>query len=589
MAVCFLSPSSLSSPSSFVALSADLEAFLMHRNSEVSYRCDKDYMNCGISQRRPAAVPDRFGHPRNTLSSVFKPMLRGFQGPILETIKETGANLLEAFADSTFEFVDQPLLPSQSNFAPVEELGEAVAITSIEGQVPDGFPDGVYIRNGANPLFGGLKSAKSVFGRSTDIWVEGEGMLHALYFRKQSDGSRTMLYKSKYVETDTLALETNRNKRSFLPAADGDSLAVLCAGVLNSLRFGKVNKVFSNTNVFEYAGKFYSVAENDIPQEIDIFTLKTIRNWNVGGAWNRPFNSHPKIAPGTGELVTCGISPTKPYNEVGIISADGSRMIHKVDIKLERCSVCHEIGVTQRYNVIMDFPLILDPKRLLRGGPLIKYEKGEYARIGVMPRYGDADSVKWFGVEDNVTFHIFNSFEDGDEVVLRGCRALGAVFPEPDEGWNTFNFPRCYEWRLNMQNGKVRERPLTGEQHVMDFSMINAKFTGKLKYGGIAKIYFEEPCAQVSTSDEELEEAVRVEYHMFEETVYCTGAAFVPKDGGLEEDDGWVITFVHNEDTDISQVHIIDAHEFSGKASAIITMPCRVPYGFHGAFMPISF
>ncbi|KAK4276992.1 hypothetical protein QN277_015068 [Acacia crassicarpa] len=566
-------------------------------------------VNCGISQRRPAAVPDRFGHPRNALSSVFKPMWRGFQGPILETIKETGANLLEAFADSTFEFVDQPLLPSQSNFAPVEELGEAVAITSIEGQVPDGFPDGVYIRNGANPLFGGLKSAKSVFGRSTDIWVEGEGMLHALYFRKQSDGSRTMLYNRKYVETDTLALETKRNKRSFLPAADGDSLAVLSSFLLNSLRFGKANKVFSNTNVFEHAGKFYSVAENDIPQEIDIFTLKTIRNWNVGGAWSRPFHSHPKIAPGTGELVTCGISPTKPYNEVGIISADGSRMIHKVDIKLERCSICHEMGVTQRYNVIMDFPLTLDIKRVLRGGPLIKYEKEEYARIGVMPRYGDADSIKWFRVKDNFTFHIFNSFEDGDEVVLWGCSALGAVFPEPEDGWNTFNFPRCYEWRLNMQSGKVKERPLTGEQHVMDFSMINAKFTGlknrfgyaqavdltasstsgKLKYGGIAKIYFEEPSAQVSTSDEKLEEAVRVEYHMFEENVYCTGAAFVPKDGGLEEDDGWIITFVHNEDTDMSQVHIIDAQDFSGKASAIITMPCRVPYGFHGAFMPISF
>ncbi|KAI9106966.1 hypothetical protein K1719_022494 [Acacia pycnantha] len=533
-------------------------------------------VNCCINQRRPAAVPDSFDHPRNTLSSVFKPILKGFQGPILETIKETGANLVDAFVDSTFEFVDQALLPSQSNFAPVEELGEAVAITSIEGQLPDGFPDGVYIRNGSNPLFGGLKSTRSVFGRSSDAWVEGEGMLHALYFRKQSDGSRTLLYNSKYVETDTLLLETHRNKRSFLPAANGDSLAILSAILLNSMRFGKVNKLMSNTNVFEHAGKFYSIAENDIPQEIDIFTLKTIRNWNVGGAWNRPFTSHPKKAPGTGELITCGFDPaTKPYNEVGIISADGSRMIHKVDIKLERCSFCHEMGVTQRYNVIMDFPLILDLKRLLTGGPLIKYAKEEYARIGVMPRYGDGNSIKWFGVENNFTFHIFNSFEDGDEVVLWGCRALEVVFPEPKEGWSKFKFPHCYEWRLNMQSGKVKERRLCGEQHAMDFPMINAKFTGKLKYGGIAKLYFEE--------------AMRVEYHMFEKNVYCTGAAFVPKDGGLEEDDGWVITFVHNEDTDMSQVRIIDAHEFSGKASAIITMPRRVPYGFHGAFMPISF
>lgn len=49
---------------------------------------------------------------------------------------------------------------------------------------------------------------------------------------------------------------------------------------------------------------------------------------------------------------------------------------------------------------------------------------------------------------------------------------------------------------------------------------------------------------------------------MFEDNTFCTGAAFVPKQSGTstsstleeEEDDGWVITFVHNEDTNISQV-----------------------------------
>ena len=45
-----------------------------------------------------------------------------------------------------------------------------------------------------------------------------------------------------------------------------------------------------------------------------------------------------------------------------------------------------------------------------------------------------------------------------------------------------------------------------------------------------------------------------MEYHMFEENIFCTGAAFVSKEGSFEEDDGWIITFVHNEDTDVSEV-----------------------------------
>lgn len=47
---------------------------------------------------------------------------------------------------------------------------------------------------------------------------------------------------------------------------------------------------------------------------------------------------------------------------------------------------------------------------------LIKYEKEEYARIGIMPLYGDEKSTQWFEVEPNSTFHIINSFEDGHEV-----------------------------------------------------------------------------------------------------------------------------------------------------------------------------
>lgn len=36
----------------------------------------------------------------------------------------------------------------QSNFAPIDELGEAVVVSTIEGAIPNNFPQGVYIRNG---------------------------------------------------------------------------------------------------------------------------------------------------------------------------------------------------------------------------------------------------------------------------------------------------------------------------------------------------------------------------------------------------------------------------------------------------------
>ncbi|XVE53738.1 hypothetical protein DITRI_Ditri03aG0026700 [Diplodiscus trichospermus] len=588
--------------------------------------------------KKPSIKPN-FDAYKTTKLSSFKPFLRELQlafriDVLSKAVKNTSIKLIDAFVDSTFQFVDYTLDLSQTNSAPVDELREATIVTNIDGEIPSGFPEGVYIRNGPNPLFGGLKSTKSLFGRSSPLWVEGEGMLHALYFSKGINGSWTVVYNNRYVETETFMLEKQQNKPSFLPAVEGDSLAVLSAFLLNLLRFGKPYKNTSNTNVFEHSGKFYSSVENDLPQEIDILTLETLGNWDVNGAWNRSFTAHPKKAPGTGELVTMGIAATKPFVEVGVISADGNKLVHKVDLKIDRCPFCHEIGVTKSYNVFMDFPLTIDIGRLIRGGQLLKYEREGYARIGIMPRYGDADSIKWFKVKPNCTFHIINCFQDGDEVVVWGSRALASVIPGPDPNLEKFEwfptkfrpgeriegsvdsisddqllFHRPYEWKLNMQTGDVKERYLIGSNHFpMEFPMINGAFTGiKNKYGytqvchcdsssatgmgrfrGLAKLYFEEPNTGISLGENQAKELIKVEYHMFEENTYCTGATFVPKEGGVEEDDGWIITFVHHENSDISQAYMIDTKNFSGEAVAKITVPGRVPDGFHGAFMPIQ-
>ncbi|KAK9079455.1 hypothetical protein SSX86_001126 [Deinandra increscens subsp. villosa] len=384
------------------------------------------------------------------------------------------------------------------------------------------------------------------------------------------------------------------------------------------LRFGTFNKLFSNTSVFEHAGKFYAAAENHLPQEINIRTLNTLGNWDVNRSWNRPFTAHPKKAPGSGELVTMGVDAMKPFFEIGIISDDGSKLVHKADLKFKRCTLCHDIGVTMRYNVILDFPLTIDIKRLANGGSLMKYDKDGEARIGVMPRYGDADSVRWFQVKPCCVLHIINSYEEGNEVIVWACRSRSSIIPGPDYGvnkseWFSNGFkPECdtnfdsdesfftqaYEWRLNMKTGQVKERFLTGKSQSMELPVINENFTGLKnkygyaqiadldasslsgvpKYGGLVKLYLE---------DTKTQGYVKMENHKLPANTFCTGASFVSKPGGTEEDDGWVITFVHDEQLNTSRVIIVDAKKFTSEPVAIITLSSRVPYGFHGAFMPM--
>ncbi|KAL6008031.1 hypothetical protein ACLOJK_033537 [Asimina triloba] len=134
---------------------------------------------------------------------------------------------------------------------------------------------------------------------------------------------------------------------------------------------------------------------------------------------------------------------------------------------------------------------------IIQGGPLLKHEGESYARIGVMPRYGNADSIQWFDLEPHCTFHILNCFEDGNEVVVRGCPAPWSIVPGLG---------------LNIEIGDVEEKNLTGTDLSMDMPFINDKFTGLRnaygytlvddsyasserglpKFGSLAKLYFEE-------------------------------------------------------------------------------------------------
>uniref|UniRef100_A0ACD5YFK5 Uncharacterized protein n=1 Tax=Avena sativa TaxID=4498 RepID=A0ACD5YFK5_AVESA len=505
----------------------------------------------------------------------------------------------------------------QGNFAPVEEIGEIREILDIAGEIPTDFPEGVYIRNGSNPLFGALYSSNSIFGKSHDIWVEGEGMLHALYFTKSVDDTWSISYTNRYVQSDTYRIEKELKKPCFLPSTDGDPPAMLIAAALNNLRYGKAFKNMSNTSVFEHAGRVFSAAENDNPHEIDLYSLGTLGSWNVDGEWKMPFTAHPKVIPRTGELVIFGFNLDGPYLTLGIVSADGKKLKRKVDLELDRCIYCHDIGVTTRYNIILDAPLTLSKERMMRGDPLIEFEKDSYARIGVMPHYGDASSIIWFYVQPFCTMHLVNCFEEDDEVIVRGFHVPSSIImglrindtmkETNNQGLNE-EHSRLYEWRLNLKTRTVAGKYLTGKEVSLEFPVINNKYVGlrhkyayaqvvdspaslaggpgivRPKFGGFAKVFLDER-EDVTTKDIDREGLIKVEYHHLDRNQFCTGGTFVPKVSGANEDDGWIVSFVHDEGTHKSEVHIIDTRRFGCGPIAKITLPQRVPYGFHGAFV----
>jgi len=62
--------------------------------------------------------------------------------------------------------------------------------------------------------------------------------------------------------------------------------------------------------------------------------------------------------------------------------------------------------------------------------------------------------------------------------------------------------------------------------------------------------------------------------------------AFVRRPGAKSEDDGWIMSYVFDENRNLSDVIILDAQDFGGDPVAAIRLPVRVPFGFHGDWAP---
>jgi len=62
-------------------------------------------------------------------------------------------------------------------------------------------------------------------------------------------------------------------------------------------------------------------------------------------------------------------------------------------------------------------------------------------------------------------------------------------------------------------------------------------------------------------------------------------AVFVPRPGARDEDDGVLLSLVHDEAEARSELLVIDARDFRAPPVARVLLPQRVPYGAHGLWL----
>lgn len=416
----------------------------------------------------------------------------------------------------------------------------------VHGSIPAEL-DGRYLRNGANPLTG--TSSHPFFG---------DGMIHGI---RLCDG-RAAWYRNRYVHT---------------PFIDDPSVDILDPAVMTDMTASK-----ANTHVVGHAGKILALEEGHFPYVLDA-DLTTVGPLDFGGALTGSFTAHPKICPETGELLAFGYGVLEPYLRYLRVSADG-RLVQTEEITVGGPTMMHDFNVTRNRVVFMDLPAVFDLERALLGEMPIGWDDDYPARLGVMPRTGTDADVRWFDIDPCYVFHPMNAYEDGDRVVIDVAR-MSHVWRD-----SMMDFPpaELWRWTLDLATGTATEQQL--DDAPAEFPRVpDARVGLPHRYGYMLAIpddpSFDDPLSQTGTVYKyDLQTGDRQQIVLGQGRIPGE-SVFVPAEGASAEDDGYLMTYVYEAETDSSSFVIHDAATMDPSPIARVELP-RIPFGFHGSWVP---
>jgi carotenoid cleavage dioxygenase len=430
------------------------------------------------------------------------------------------------------------------NFAPVTEELTGYELT-VTGTVPAELT-GWYLRNGPNPC-----EAASAH------WFLGHGMVHGV----RLEGGRATSFRNRWVRTSTFT--------------DG-------AKVYDEVGNRDLAAGSANTHVVRHAGRIFALAESSLPYQLTP-ELETTGVYDFGGRLTTAMTAHPKTCPTTGELHFFGYGMlTPPFLTYHRADAAGEVILSRV-VDGVGSTMMHDFALTARYVVFMDLPVVFDVDKAVVGKPMpYTWDPGYGARLGVLRRDDPHGQVRWFDIDPCYVFHVPNAYDDGDRIVVSIIR-----YPELWRSDSSEAYPEAslWRWTVDLAAGKVTEEQL--DDRNTEFPRIDDRLTGleapQVHTVVAASHPLHDPVPGALLRYDMTTGAVT--RHDFGPGRIPSEAAFAPADdkpGG----DGWLMTYVYDAATDKSDLVIVDAGDLAAPPAATIHLPQRVPYGFHGNWLP---
>jgi carotenoid cleavage dioxygenase-like enzyme len=441
----------------------------------------------------------------------------------------------------------------------------------VIGEIPAAL-HGSFVRNGPNPMFEPI---------SKYHMFDGDGMLHGVFF---ADGKAS--YRNRWIHSRALDAEIGLGRAVYPGLSDvmnfPSSELVGDAGPIKNP---------ANTHIVRHAGKLLALWEQGLPTEISS-DLGTVGEWNFGGKLEGAMTAHPRIDPRTGEMFFFSYNFFAPYLKYYVVDATGA-LIRQVDIDMPAPVMMHDMLITEDYAVFMDSPIVFNLEGMATGEPMVQWRPDNGTRLGIIPRHGSADEVRWFDVDTSHVQHFWNAWQEGNRIELSGCRfeqiefGIESASSDVDSGVGGVGGVPARYW-IDLDTGRAGSEffdDINGE-----FCRVNDELTGVrtdcLYMSGFTR---DNPGAA------DFDTVVKYNRKTGDRSRWYAGAngsigenVFAPDPNGNAEDDGWIINTAHNSESGLSEVIVLDARDIESGPIARVQIPQRMPFGFHANWFPAN-
>ncbi|MEM6914858.1 MAG: carotenoid oxygenase family protein [Pseudomonadota bacterium] len=431
-----------------------------------------------------------------------------------------------------------PFSPVQTEIT-VEKL-------EVDGHIPQELT-GLYVRNGPNTA-GPTSPHQHYFS--------GDGMVHGVHI----EAGQAKWYRNRFVRSGAVP------KRLGIADPGGP--------VTHGL------DVSPNTNVVQFADRLYATIEAGASMVEITRELETVARSDLGGTLEHGFTGHHKIDPVDHDIHAVTYSSKIGANALYQRLSPSGTMLNQITIPLSGMTQIHDMSITKNYAIVLDLSVVFSAWALLKTTLPIKWDGNKPARVGVIPKGGKADDIRWFEVAPCYAYHTMNAYEtEGGDVVLDVSRYERAS--EKDMYGPLGDTEATIErWILPMSGPDRKAR----EERIFDLPLDFPKISGSIEGRPYRYGY-----AVEATLDPSFDRAVKLDFETGEVRYQAfdggmsSEMTFIPR--GAAEDDGWLMGFVFQPKLQKSRLVILDAQRFDEDPVASIWIPDQyVPIGTHGGW-----